>query len=74
MSVYTLSKAGKRAIWDRTDKLISQAIKQKLVGKRYSTRWPQCTECSTRPNPSVLCRVAKPAHCEHVSCGTGCGK
>ncbi len=28
MSVYTLSKAGKRAIWGRTDSLIKQAIEQ----------------------------------------------
>ena len=26
MSVYSLSDAGKRAIWDRTDKLIEQAL------------------------------------------------
>ena len=28
MSVYTLSAAGKKAIWDRTDQLIEQALKQ----------------------------------------------
>ena len=28
MSVYSLTPAGKKAIWDRTDRLIAQALKQ----------------------------------------------